>query len=83
MKNKFQEQSLPISKNLQRSFEAAVRDIYEVSVTGKTSHYRTPIVQRSVAGAQESSVNAEKRALSDAANALSQLWRVQPSSGRS
>jgi hypothetical protein len=80
--NKSQPESLPISKNLQRTFEAAVRDIYEVGLTGKTSQYRTPIAQRAKAGAVESYVNAEKRALSDAAKALAQLWRVSPSSSR-
>ena len=79
MTNKPQPQSLPISKNLQRTFEAAVRDVYQVSLTGKTSWARTPIVQRAAAGTAESYVAAEKRALSDAAKALAQLWRVSPS----
>jgi hypothetical protein len=79
MTNKPQQQSLPISKNLQRTFEAAVRDVYQVSLTGKASRARTPIVQRAAAGTTESYITAEKRALSDAAKALAQLWRVSPS----
>lgn len=79
MTNKPQQQSLPISKNLRRTFEAAVRDVCQVSLTGKASWARTPIVQRAAAGTTESYIAAEKRALSDAAKALAQLWRVSPS----
>jgi hypothetical protein len=79
MPNKNPEQGLPVSKNLKRTFESAVRDIYEVGLTGKASQYRTPIVQRAGGGADGSSVDAEKRALSDAAKALAQLWKVSPS----
>jgi len=67
-------------KSLQRTFEHAVRDIYEVSLTGKTSSYRTPISQRSAISG--SPVNAEKRAVSDAARALAQLWKVSTNPGR-
>ena len=67
------------AKNLQGAFESAVRDIYQVSVTGKSSQYRTPIVQRAGIG---TAYSAEKRALSDAANALAQLWNVAPVSHR-
>jgi hypothetical protein len=79
MTNKNAAQSLPPAKNLKRSFECAVRDIYEVGLTGKVSQYRTPIVQRAGAGIAASSLDAEKRALSDAARALAQLWKVSPS----
>ena len=79
MTNKSPEQGLPATKNLKRAFECAVRDIYEVGLTGKVSQYRTPIVQRAGASAAGSSVDAEKRALSDAARALAQLWKVSPS----
>jgi hypothetical protein len=79
MTNKSAAQSLPPVKNLQRSFECAVRDIYEVGLTGKVSQYRTPIVQRAGTGIAASSVDAEKRALTDAARALAQLWKVSPS----
>ncbi len=79
MINKALSQALPPTKNLQRSFENAVRDIYEVGLTGKISRYRTPIAKRTSAVAPESFVSAEKRALSDAAKALAQLWKVSPS----
>lgn len=79
MTNKPRQDALPVSKNLQRTFETAVRDIYQVGLTGKVSPSRTPIVQRPRAAATESYINAEKRALSDAAKALAQLWRVSPS----
>lgn len=78
MTNNSQVQALPVSKNLQRTFESAVRDIYEVSITGKASRSRTPIARRVVA----SSLSEEKRALSDAAKALAQLWRISPNSVR-
>ena len=79
MTSKNPEQGLPAVKNLKRAFECAVRDIYEVGLTGKVSQYRTPIVQRAGVGAEGSSADAEKRALSDAAKALAQLWKVSPS----
>lgn len=79
MINKALAQALPPTKNLQRSFENAVRDIYEVGLTGKVSRYRTPIAKRASTAAPESFVSAEKRALSDAAKALAQLWKVSPS----
>jgi hypothetical protein len=66
--------------NLKRAFESAVRDIHEVSLTGKPSQHRTPIVQRPrVSG---SPVNEEKRALADAARALAQLWKISPHPAR-
>jgi hypothetical protein len=71
-----------MSINLKHTFENAVRDIYEAGVTGKTSNYRRPIVQRSHVPSEASSSNAQKRALSDAAKALAQLWKVAPNSGR-
>jgi hypothetical protein len=80
MTNKSGLQALPSAKNLKRAFECAVRDIYEVGLTGKVSEYRTPIAQRAGTGVAGSSVDdAEKRALSDAARALAQLWKVSPS----
>ena len=73
--------ALPVTMNLKRTFENAVRDIYQTSLTGKPSRYRTPIVQRTK-GDSMSKANAEKRAVSDAAKALAQLWKVAPSSTR-
>ncbi len=75
MTNKSPEPGLPAAKNLRHAFESAVRDIYEVGLTGKVSQYRTPIVQRTGG----SPVDAEKRAVTDAARALAQLWKVSPS----
>ena len=69
-----------MNQNLKRSFECAVRDIYQVGTTGKASPYRTPIARRP--RAVESNVNEEKRALTDAARALAQLWNVAPHHSR-
>jgi hypothetical protein len=82
MTSKVAEKNLPPAKNLKRSFECAVRDIYEVSLTGRVSEYRTPIVQRAGASISGSSFDAKQRALSDAAKALALLWRVSPHSSR-
>jgi len=70
-----------LSINLKRTFENAVRDIYEADLSRKASNHRRPIVQRPRMPA-ESSANTQKRALSDAAKALAQLWNVAPNSGR-
>ena len=69
-----------VPANLKRAFESAVRDVYEAGLTGKISRYRTPIAQRAGRPAEEPGANAEKRALSDAARALAQLWKVSPNS---
>ena len=71
----------PVDTNLRRAFENAVRDIYQAGLNNKTSNYRTPIVQRSSVRLG-SSENDQKKALSDAARALAQLWKVSPSSSR-
>jgi hypothetical protein len=73
-------QTHPGKSNLQRAFENAVHDIHEAA-TGKISRYRSPIVARPVANS-ESSLNAEKRALSDAAKALAELWKIPQTSSR-
>lgn len=78
MTNKGPRQTTPVNNQLQRSFEHAVRDIYQAGLTGKVSRYRTPIVQRAAAPAPME----EKRALSDAAKALAQLWKVSHNPGR-
>ncbi len=78
MTNKTAHQSAALPENLKRVFENAVGDIYQAGLTGKISRYRSPIVQR--AGVPSpSGVNAEKQALSDAAKALAELWKVSPS----
>ena len=66
-----------VDPNLKRTFENAVRDIYQAGLNTRSS-YRRPIVQRS-AVAPESSANMQKKALSEAAKALAQLWKVSPS----
>lgn len=68
-----------MSANLQRTFENAVRDIYQAG--GKAPSHRRPIVQQARMAA-ESSANGQKKALSDAAKALAQLWKVSPNSSR-
>ena len=68
-----------MSTNLQRTFENAVRDIYQTGA--KAPSYRMPIVPRARVAA-ESSADTQKKALSDAAKALAQLWKVAPSSSR-
>ena len=67
------------STNLQSTFENAMRDIYQAGA--KRPGYRMPIVQRARVAA-ESSANTQKKALSDAAKALAQLWKVAPNSSR-
>jgi hypothetical protein len=69
-----------MSIHLKRTFDNAVRDIYQAGVTGKASSYRRPILQRP--RVVESSANREKKAVSDAAKALAQLWRIAPNSSR-
>ena len=68
-----------MSGNLKRTFENAVRDIYETDLAGRKSNYRRPIVQRPRVPA-ESSANTQKKALSDAAKALAQLWKISHNS---
>jgi hypothetical protein len=82
MTSKIAERNLPPVKNLKQSFECAVRDIYQVSLTGKASQYRTPIVQRAGASLSPSSVDVKQRAVADAAKALALLWKISPHSGR-
>ncbi len=81
MATKIVQQSLP-EIHLQRTFENAVRDISQSGKNGKPSHYRMPIVQRTLSPLPLSSADAEKRALTDAAKALAQLWKVGPSFSR-
>lgn len=72
--------SFAMTNNLKRSFESAVRDIYQIGLTGRPSPHRTPIARRR--NIAEPNGNAEKRALSDAARALAQLWKVARDPGR-
>ena len=79
MTSKKPEKNQPPPKNLKRVFESAVHDIYQAGLTGRTSQYRTPIVQRA---GNSAPLDAKNRALSDAAKALAQLWRISQNSGR-
>jgi len=82
MTTKTSRQAVPVTMNLKRTFEDAVRDIYQAGLEGKTSHYRTPIAERAGRNASASKAIAEKRALSDAARALAELWKVTSTSSR-
>jgi hypothetical protein len=79
--NKFDRQNAPSAKNLQQVFETAVCEIHQLETSAQRVRYRTPIVQR-VQVAPVSRADAEKRAVSDAARALSQLWKVSASHAR-
>ena len=70
-----------VLKDLRRSFENAVSDIHTAELTGTVSPRRTPIAHRVLCNT-ESALGAEKRALSDAAKALSALWKLAPNSSR-
>ncbi len=70
-------QTVPANQ-LQNTFETAVRNIYELCLGGKTAQRNTPIVQR----VRTETSGVEKRALSDAAKALAQLWKVSPNPSR-
>lgn len=63
-------------EDLRRMFESAVYEIHQADRTQqKKLHYRAPIVPRAkILGLSKD--GAEKRALSDAARALAQLWKV-------
>jgi hypothetical protein len=69
-------QESPSASDLQRVFESAVGEIHQADVAAKKRlHYGRPIVPRAkVLGLSQA--GAEKLALSDAARALAQLWRV-------
>jgi hypothetical protein len=61
--------------DLRRAFESAVGDLREADRALKKRLHRTPIVQRpGILGISRETV--EKRALTDAARALAQLWKV-------
>jgi hypothetical protein len=66
----------PSAQDLRRAFEIAVCEIHQADRGAKKSLlYRTPIVERAKR-LGISQADAEKRALSDAARALAQLWKV-------
>ena len=81
MMSKNAEKNQVPAENLKRAFERAVSDIYQAGLTGKVSRHKTPIVQRA-GTAMSASLDAKKRAVSDAAKALAQLWKISPNSSR-
>ena len=81
MASKTGQQAVP-AMNLRRTFENAVRDIHQAGLSGKTPRYRSPIVQKSIDAPAVASANVQKQAISDAVNALAQLWNIAPNSSR-
>lgn len=73
---------VPSAEDLRRVFNSAVYDIHHANRAGKnTLHYGCPIFQRrSVSGLSKE--GTEKRAVSDAARALAQLWKISRSPAR-
>jgi hypothetical protein len=66
----------PSPEDLKRVFETAVNEIHQADhAAQKGMQYRAPIVSRARILGLSKDV-AEKRALSDAARALAQLWKV-------
>jgi hypothetical protein len=71
--NRIGPQRTPSADDLRREFETAVCELHEADLAAnkKRSQYRSPIFPR-----VRNAGDAEKRALSDAARALAQLWKV-------
>ncbi len=69
-------QPSPSPENLRRVFETAVCEIHHADrAAQKRLQHQTPIVSRArILGL--SKAGAEKQALTDAARALAQLWKV-------
>ena len=76
MINKCATQNAPSAKDLQEVFETAVCGIHQAEIASQTLRHRMPIVPRTPVSAPLSRIDAEKRAVSDAANALARLWKV-------
>jgi hypothetical protein len=66
----------PSAEDLRRLFETASCDLHQADLAAKKQvKYRSPIVpRRMVLGISQA--DAEKRALSSAARALAELWKV-------
>jgi hypothetical protein len=75
--NKVAINTLPEAKDLKKMFETAVCELHDNDRLARSVRYRTPIVQRRTSPAPLTQAGAEKRAVSDAARALAQLWKVQ------
>jgi hypothetical protein len=67
--------AVPSAEDLRRTFDSALAQIQHVGKTAKAS--QTPIVvrRRTMAPVEPAT---EKRALTDAARALAQLWHISP-----
>lgn len=79
MASKFPELNAPSAEHLKQVFETAVVGIGQNEVMRR----RMPIVQRQRSAATLTSPeNTDKRAVSDAARALAQLWKISPSHAR-
>jgi len=68
-------------KDLQRVFETALGEIEQSQRAARPPAHRTPIFHRSQTSAP-SLQQSEKRAVSDAAVALAQLWKISPHPAR-
>jgi hypothetical protein len=66
----------PSAENLRRMFDSAVCELHHADLAVKKKvQYGAPIFQRrNIPGISEA--GAEKRAVSDAARALAQLWKI-------
>lgn len=74
--HRIEEQRPPSAEDLRRVFETAVCDLHEADLAArKRVKYRSPIVPRRMVS-EISHADAEKRALSSAARALAELWKV-------
>jgi hypothetical protein len=74
--HRIETQLAPSPEDLRRVFESSVCEIHRADLAAqKKLQYRAPIVPRGrLLGISQA--GAEKRALSDAARALAQLWKV-------
>ncbi len=72
----------PSAADLRRVFETAVCEIHQTDLAAQSElQYRTPVVQRArILGISRAS--AERRAMTDAARALAQLWKVRANPAR-
>ena len=69
-------------KDLQRVFETALGEIQHSQRACQPPAHRTPIFSRPTTTCKPSQEQSEKRAVSDAAYALAQLWKISPHPAR-
>ena len=74
--HRIEAQRPPSAEDLRLVFETAVGELHEADLAAKSPlKYHSPIVQRrKIVGISQA--DAEKRALSEAARALAELWKV-------